>query len=245
MRAAWKEDGVMYESYLDAVLANARKPAEGDPQGRDMITYVREEVMAESPLSPSIQKELEFLMPGLAGQESRYNMQAVSSANAMGVFQFLPSTWQARGNDPEKILVFREQTRAAAAYMAYIHDFLWDRRAEEFDYIRDEFFDGDQAAFEKYFLVPCIVNSYNTGVGRMSAVVDWFSDLPVGTEEGFAEEYGYYDEYGYDLYYIMTKRAAEEDEVYLLDAYGPDSSQYFERIYMMSTLLEETRMKNE
>ncbi len=99
--------------------------------------------------------------------------------------------------------------------------------------------------FRRYFLTPVLVNSYNSGPGRLVMAVKEFAK-EFSTRESLLEKLDgeYEDGFGYDVYFAMTKFASTvvgEDkngnDKRRIPGYGRDSSQYVIRAYSLALLL--------
>ncbi len=108
------------------------------------------------------------------------------------------------------------------------------------DKIQQEFFDDDQEAFEGYFLAPVLINSYNSGPGRLIHVLKAFYERYPNRkklEEKLGVSQG--ESLGYDVFLEATKVASEklDSKHRRVPGYGRDSSQYVIRAYTLANLL--------
>lgn len=183
--------------------------------------------------------QLKQIVPGLAAQESQYNNESLSGVGARGIFQFMPDTWEDTfervGLKAPSGDVLTNQVQGATLYfLNSYHEFL-RRCPEALTRIKQEFFEGDQEAFDTYFFTPILINSYNSGTGRVASVITWFLQT-FPTKEGLRQQIGEYPNgFGYDVYATMAHEARTRKAV---PGYGNDSSEYFTRSKAFATLLE-------
>ena len=226
------------KTFLDVVHHYGRKKVvNGD--GENRIEYVKKYAMQNTDLPEELKKDIASLLPGLAAQESKFNNDARSSVNAMGIFQFMPATWAGLGYDPGEIALLSKQVEAVGKYFTYTEKRLKEKAEFALGVALKEYFGGDEKAFEKYFLTPVLLNTYNSGADRLAEVVRWFTDhypdraalegLIGSHQKGF----------GLDAYAAMAKEASKKtDEGNAVSGYGKDSSEYVSRIYALAELLK-------
>ena len=241
-----KDEQIEGETYIDVVRHFARKTVVGH-EGSSRYEYLRDHVGESMEKVPeAIREELQFLVPGLAAQESKYINDARSSVGAMGIMQFMPSTWTSElGYRKEDILQFTNQVEGAGSFFERAYEFVRDHDDGALDVICENLFDDNREVFRRYFLTPVLVNSYNSGPGRLVAAVKEFART-YPTRQALLDELGgdYEDGFGYDVYFAMTKFAStvvgKDGEGYdkrRIPGYGRDSSQYVLRAYSLALLL--------
>lgn len=235
---ALREEDIHADTYLEVVKHFGSKPVVGAPD-KTRIEYLREHVMDKVKLSATLQKELSFVLPGLAAQESKYNNNSQSSVKAFGILQFMPDTWKSLGYSDAEKNQFKVQVEAAGKFFEAAHHFITRNDDGALDKIKKEFFGDDQQAFEGYFLAPVLVNSYNSGPGRLVHVLKAFcAEYP--NRKKFEEATGLSGtELGYDVFLAATKVASRKvsSGARRVPGYGRDSSQYAIRAYTLAKLL--------
>ena len=116
-------------------------------------------------LPDTVIKELKYIVPGQAAQESGYNNDLTSSKGAEGIFQFMPATWnyiwKRYGMEPQNPTYLKNQVDAATLYILDAHHELAIRCSEALATVQRNFFDGKEKDFQKYFVVqsPMLQNS--------------------------------------------------------------------------------------
>lgn len=241
-----KDENIQAETYLDVVRHFAHKRVKGHEES-SRYEYLHDHVGDHIQGVPdAIKEELQFLVPGLAAQESKYINDAKSSVGAVGIMQFMPSTWTKElGYKMEDILQFTNQVEGAGKFFERAYEFVRDHAGEALDMICKEHFDDNREMFRRYFLTPVLVNSYNSGPGRLAMAVKEFAK-EFSTRESLLEKLDgeYQDGFGYDVYFAMTKFASAvigEDkngnDKRRIPGYGRDSSQYVIRAYSLALLL--------
>lgn len=200
------------------------------------LSYVRAHILDNIDTLPSpemrdLWEEFPVLIPALGAQESQFNNDAVSPRNARGIFQFMPGTWQELGHRAEDIASLPKQISSVDRHMRQIYrKITGSQTTASLEKIKTYF--SSEREFRKNFLLPVLLNSYNSGQGRMVDVINWFADhhisehIPLGTRFE-----------GKDLYHLMTHTAALSDHS-LTSGYQRDSSEYVERIYALAGLVQ-------
>jgi hypothetical protein len=248
MKGALADEGIEADTYLGVAKAMGDKGVVGVPE-TSRLEYIKTEGMKTSKrIPPGAYNEILFVLPGLAAQESKYANDAVSSTGAKGIMQFMPDTWKEVGEG--NILNFTDQVAAVGKLMDRKYQYLLthkkDNVSQELRTIQEQFFGGDAKQFEHYFLAPILINSYNSGEGRLAKCIKLFVET-YPTRESWVKQFGAYaDGVGYDLYLSMTKLCSEVvgrdkdgDEIRRIRGYGRDSSQYVVRAYTLAELLKE------
>ncbi|MEK9174048.1 MAG: lytic transglycosylase domain-containing protein, partial [Patescibacteria group bacterium] len=246
------DENIKANTYLDIVKEMGDKTVVADSRSR--IEYLRQEGMKKAEGIPAgARDEIQFVLPGLAAQESKYVNDVVSSTGARGIMQFMSGTWaRVDGGEIDDVLSFTDQVAAASKLFSGKYDYLQndkdDNVRQEFKLIQREFFGGDAEAFEHYFLAPVLINSYNSGEGRLAKCIRLFVET-YPTAASLKKAIGEYPKgFGYDAYLLMTKLCStvvgkDEDghSIRRIRGYGRDSSQYVVRAYTLAQLLEEEK----
>lgn len=217
-------------SRVELVYENAITPLENDSEGRDVLTIIRTEANFIN-LPQRVEEEFIPYLVGIAAEESRFDANKTSKSGAVGLLQTMSTTFEGYkyehnlpNLDPRNL---SDQLPASIQHIEISYLELTEKLDIELAYITNEYFDGNRASMEKYFLVPLMINSYNAGQQRMIEVVRWFLDTypePESTADllGQAEPLT-----GYDLYFAMTYQCAKEKAV---DGFGPESSVYTSKV---------------
>lgn len=219
------------KTYLDLVEHFANKSVIG-AEDKTRLEYVRERVGDHLNVPATAKAELILLIPGLAAQESHFNNASESGVGAQGIFQFMPDTWRDFGYTPEDIRFLSKQVEAAGKYFSRAHVFFQNNAGQALSRAQQEYFNGSQEEFEKNFLAPLLLNSYNSGPGRMVSVIKWFTDH-YPNRESLERLIGTHPEgFGKDVYQALTRQAIGN-----IPGYGQDSSQYVVRLSALAELL--------
>ncbi len=236
---------------------NPEKTVRGDVKERTRAVYLEQEISFHNRLPQGVQDELRGFIIGLAAQESRFNAGLPkNSATAEGILQLVDAVREEQGYDPEKRLSFVEEVDVAGKHFSNIykrlrfwmqHEIAKDAegkrvKKDTFDVLRGLFpegRDGDQA-WEKYFLVPCMINAYNAGSWTIGACLHEF--VAGYSLEKLQEMTG--DAPGYDLFQKFTHFAKENTANKYTANYGEDAQAYFISIAGVTEALKE-RAQNE
>lgn len=224
---------IQAKTLKDIVLYNGSKTVVGDEEKLSRIQYLKEHANDYVKLSPTMAKELSSILPALAAQESQYDNESDSGV-ARGILQFRDSEWSSLGYTDADRPFLKKQTEAASRLLAGKLEYLEDHIGDELTFIEKRFF-GTREEFEKYFLAPVLINSYNSGEGNLTKVVKWFcATFPdKGT---LAKELGATDtNLGYDVYDTMAHMGRKRRAA---PSYGRDSSQYVSRIMAWRAILD-------
>lgn len=231
---------------IDVVRDYANKPAP-EHESTKLLDYVRANALSSDEkalqaLPASIAATLRELVPGLAAQESHFDPaaqsidQATGKPLAVGLFQFLPETFAAYFPDKkDQVGSVELQTEALGMHFLSIYRYLQKSAKESLQKILTQCFDGNTEAFECQFLVPVMVNAYNSGQGTLAKIIN-----------GYAARYdGSFPTRGHDVYDHMRKEAyADAKNGHTLypsvKTYGTDSAEYTPRVYALAQLLRQT-----
>lgn len=236
LREAINEGGgenINPETYLDIVEHFASKRVIG-AENMTRLEFVRARVGEALNIPPATKNELILRIPGLAAQESRFNNASESSVGAKGIFQFMPDTWRDFGYAPGDIAFLSKQVEAVGRYFSRAHTFLQAQAGEALRIAEQEYFQGSREDFERNFLAPVLLNSYNSGPARLASTVKWFTE-EYPTRESLERLIGSHEGgFGKDAYQAMTSQAKGK-----IPGYGRDSSQYVVRLSALAELLKE------
>lgn len=241
---------------LEEALINGRQDTIGGG-GLSRIEYVRRHIGDQFTLPDDIAPELQEviraevsrLAVGLAAQESKFDNSAESRMGARRIFQFMEETHEEFGYSEEDMLLLTNQVAAAGRYLSRAYRHIWTEAHEALVTIESRFFANDSVRFQREFVVPVLMNSYNAGPRRMIAAVTWFADRYKDThsaERDLGADYGT-EGFGYDIFHLLTvsvrERGRREQDV--LSRYGRDASEYVARIRAFTALIEEWEAQNE
>lgn len=218
-----------------------------DGDGLTRIEYIRERMIFVGNLAqvPLVGSELRRLMPGLCALESKFNDDVQSGTGARGIFQFMPETWEKElGREAfqkDMLIPLVEQAAAAGELFSKMYDRLqyWCYEGENYsgqnylEIIKGQF--TSQAAFEKYFLVPCLINAYNTGERGIGEVVVAFAKSVTFQSAKKTVGGG-----GYDVFQTMCD-FARDSELSQLSDYKTEASTYVQRVYAWAELLADDK----
>ncbi len=220
--------------YIDIVHHFAAKPVRGAEQYSrkqyvtEAISFTEWNDSEQSGVPPVVQAELRFLLPGLCAQESKFNAGLTSKSGAKGIFQFMPATWAGYGGTPEEYTSLTKQVEIAGQFFSDLYGEVLHHVGEEtLQKVRPLF--ADDAAFQKDFIVPLMINSYNAGSARVGEAARLFiatrsiEELPTGKE----------------LFLAMAKFAESSEDGEYLDAYGQHAREYVTRIYAQAEVLRD------
>lgn len=199
--------------YPESISAMALQFAETSVAGTDLnrLEYLRTNFHIPNKNMPHELKDaLETVILGIPGEESRFDDTVVSSADAHTAFQILPSTWEGMGYPPfssyeDGVPPYHLQVEAFGRHIGNIYNEIHTpETSAQLDQIQDYF--NSEADYHAYFLVPLIINAYNTGGGTMRAAVSAFVASP-----DFMDMKGVTFE-GYDVFDRLRQVAYESDE---------------------------------
>ena len=177
------------------------------------------------------------IIPALAAQESQFNNGAASDADANGMLQFIKSTWHELGY-PSGSRPLPLQLEGLDRHMRIAYSYIEGPARRHFR----SYFSSD-SDFIDNFLLPVLINTYNSGHDRLIDVMNWFA------ENHLAEGKPFYGQTfkGRELYHHMAHTAAEaaphldeetKKKYDKLSGYRKDSNEYVERIFALVPLIE-------
>ena len=246
------------ESMLDLVAyygLNKDKAVHGDTLERTRAEYLKQEITFHNRVPKVVQSELRGFIVGLAAQESRFNAGLPKNhATAEGILQLKDEVRKENGHHPEKRLSFTEEVDVAGKHFSNVYTRVrhWMRnelvlnsegrleekeRPETYEVLRGLFTDGQEGeeAWQKYFLVPCMVNAYNAGSWTIGACLHEF--VAAHSLEELQRLAG--EEPGYDLFTHFTHFAKENQANRFTRNYGEDAQAYFISIAGCSEALKQ------
>jgi hypothetical protein len=240
-----KDAYLSFENKVALALHYAGQSAVGDTRGRTVLEVLEEDVTLTG-LPEPIRTWMKEQIIGIAAEESRFDPEKTSPADAKGVLQTMPDTedgyrkkHKLESLDPKNLI---EQVKVAQMHIESTHEYFERNLRAELQYIEKTFFGNDTPSFEKYFLIPLMINAYNAGQARMGEVVRWFvsqctdieSVLALGFESNFPQ--------GYDVFYAMTQRCADQKGV---RRYGDDARAYVEKVMAWTAAIATRRNDSE
>lgn len=239
------DEAMTYEntrSIEDVVRYFGEKPVRAAEE-YSRIEYVRERISFSGNLAkaPVVMEALRECIPGLCALESKFNDDVTSAVGARGIFQMKPDTWHKELGRPEfadgQSVPLTEQVKAAGELFSKMYDRVRYWCYEEPSYGGRNYLEEIKAAFasqedfERYFLVPLLVNAYNTGEKGMGDVVHAFVES--GT---FHRTFGSASHAGFDVFQALSEYGAAESSG-TLGNYGSEASTYVQRVYAFARLL--------
>jgi hypothetical protein len=229
-----------YENKAEMVERYAAEVVPGDPAGRTLYEVVLNDVPLDN-LPESVALQMKRLMLGIAAEESRFNKKKKSPQDARGVLQTMEETEDGyrekhglESLDPTDILM---QVGVAGMHIETSYRELFNSAGEDLAYLKEHFFKNDETAFETCLVVPALVNSYNAGARRVAEVITWFANE---VRAGRLAEHlpsNSTTPAGFDVYMVMVHACAEKKAV---KRFGPDASQYTEKVYGWSVTMQDT-----
>jgi hypothetical protein len=190
--------------------------------------YVKEMVKFSNDIPKCATDEFKRLLPGLCAQESKFNAGVTSSATAIGIMQIIPDTWEQYQGSRDGSRSLSEQLVVAGNLISGMYFRLQELIGEDILRILREQYNSEED-FQKDFLVPATINSYNAGEFRVADGVKSFvrryslRELPSGK----------------DLYLAVADHARKSNESELLSRYGNDSREYVTKVYANADVMEE------
>ena len=230
------------ETLADYVWAQSQKKVQEKGIEINYFDYITSKFGENVELPDTIEDELKMLLVGLAAQESQYNIHAKSPVGAKGLLQFMPETWESFGYNQNETSSTSKQVLAAGKLFLEQYNYFERNKKFELDYIKKNYFQGDEESFERYFYVPLMINSFNSGQGRMGKVMSWFIEkyptlesIKRGSElSGNPQKY--------DVFASMAELARNNntDET---KGYKKDSSEYVLRVFAFAMELHERNIE--
>lgn len=179
---------------------------------------------------------LQRLLPAKAAAESGLDPDVVSSAGARGILQFMPRTWREHGSGD--ILSLSNQVEATGSLLNQNRLVFNNRCQDAFGFVQERFFNGDESAFCRWFLLPSMINSFNAGAGTMSSVINGFAEDCATRNIGSLLEQSSVQASNLDVYGLMSKVAPARGYHRL---YRHETSQYVVSVLAAHFVLEEYR----
>lgn len=219
------------DTYQELIEHFAQKPVVGAEEFTRQ-EYVQDAIVFDPEVPAVVQAELRRILPGLCGQESKFNNGLTSRAGAQGIFQFMPDTWASYGAEPHEVSSLRKQVEVAGRFFSDLYRQVLHHLGEEaLQAYRQRY--QDEESFLMDLIVPLMVNSYNAGAARVGEAARLFIARHPGAPEG-----------GKDLFLRIAEFAEasqegenEDDEGRFLNAYGRHAREYVPRVYATADVL--------
>jgi Transglycosylase SLT domain len=224
------DDEKSASSKVEVAYRNATRSLPDDPQGRDVLTAVRESCTFADIPEP-VSGMLRSAMIGIVCEESRFDSNRTSHKKAQGLFQIMPNVATKYNHDHE---VPEAEQGSFENLIAIVSDHVktcYDQITKKLDvhlsYFTHLYFNDNEALMQKYLLLPLIINAYNGGQERIIDMVTWYTDnYPDSLSATEIFDTGVPPS-GYDVYFGMVYEAARQQGV---KKFGSDSSNYVEKV---------------
>lgn len=176
-------------------------------------------------LNDAEKQRLSDLTMGLLGIESGFLTHLTSSAGARGIMQFMPSILEKYNLSGKKVTSVKFAVPKVAAYFSDMADVLL--KPEGVSEIIETY------GLPKTFLIYCVVQSYNTGVGNVRALARAFLKA-YPTPEVFRAKFG--DRINSEeVFFAMIHRLPSSA---LPGSFGRDGKRYVPQVCAMSERLK-------
>lgn len=234
---------------------NNEKSVRGDAKKRNRAEYLKQELQLHNKLPQIVQDAVRHYIIGLAAKESGFDAGlSKNSATAEGVMQLIDTVRVEHGHPADMKLSFIQEVDVAGKHFSNIYSRVrhWMKneiikneegknethaRPETYATLRGLFPEGRQgdAVWQKFFLVPCMVNAYNAGSWTIGACLHEFvSEHSVDELTAFLGEPP-----GFDLFEAFTRFARTCDTNQYTQQYGEDAESYFVSIAAASEVLQD------
>lgn len=157
----------------------------------------------------------------------------------------MEETHEDLGYSETDMTLLTNQVEAASKYLARAYAHIWRNAQEALKNIQERFFRNDPIAFQREFMLPVLINSYNAGPRRMIEAVQWFAGAHTTHAEIERQLEADYDQnrgYGYDVFHLLTRsvreRGRRSQRYPTLRRYGEDASEYVARVRAFMALIE-------
>lgn len=205
---------------VDVVHHRFSQPvAPDDPRTR--IQYITEELRFTDGVLPEfVQGQVRSLLLAVAAQESGGSDAAVSNADARGIWQFMPDTWERQHNgDIDTIAKFPAQVAMVTKHFEQINRELHEGiSSETYEQLRT-LYSSDKAFYQELW-VKLMINAFNAGGPRIAFGVEQFM------QQTTAEERAEMD----DVFAYLAEFMADSS-VGVLDGYRSYAMGYVPAVY--------------
>lgn len=228
---------------LAVAMENSKEMVFGIP-ARTRLQLVREKIMdgeGAEYIPNDIRDEIRFLISGIAAQESRFRNDRTSSAGARHMLQIMPETYKGLGYTNITIQNPRNQVECARRHFGMIYTHLQHEAGDALATIKERYFKGDEATFNRQFLALAMVDAYHAGQGLTTLMI---KKLAAGSLQipSFVRSY--------DVFSALAHAAAESGSIRILQTvhtpdgpktvvsvYGNASATYVEGAYAFALLV--------
>ncbi len=229
-----------FNTDLKKIMEYGNKITNNDPKGRTRIRYVFDELKIQE-ASNLINNEMKKCIIGICIEESRFDASRTSRSGAKGILQIMPKTWEEHGDPNGNILSLVDQMKAVNSLLTQTHRYLQNKYLGALDTIKINYFEDSQTDFEKYFMVPIIINSYNAGMGTMGKIITQFANKYRNKNEctkALNVDKAVSD---YDVFFTMSTLARAQG---VNNLYKEDASNYTPKVYAaLLSLMKHTNNK--
>jgi len=178
---------------LDLVMERMSTMVEGDDRYSSAMQLIHDQLQLNIP--EPINYAVRDMMMYVPYVESRFSNEAVSSAQAFGFMQLMPSAWEELSREDEQRGNIIDQVKVAGRLLNQTYRHLMNQHADTFDLISRLLFQGDMDKCGKEFIGPLLINGYFSGMGTIDRVLDGFlADYVNETEKTRMQQEGILDD---------------------------------------------------
>lgn len=166
---------------LDLVIQRMSDMVAGDDRYSSAMQLIYDQLPLSIP--EPINSAVRDMMMYVPYVESRFSNSIVSSVQAFGFIQLMPSAWEELSREGEQRENIFDQVQVAGRLLDQTYRHLMNQHADTFDLISRLLFAGDMDRCGREFICPLLVNGYFSGMGTIDRVLDGFLADYVNQEE--------------------------------------------------------------
>ncbi len=172
-------EGNSNSKYFDSSVAEAVKIMRPDGdlaiEHIDLINTILEYGEMPGIDNEIVRDRLERMLPAIAFTESRFDVEAFNEeSGSFGPFQLKPETWEELAEEGQNIESIEDQIKVTARLLEQCYQHITTTCSAELELIKERFFNGDDAAFQEYFVLAAAINGIFSGMGTMVDVIQNF-----------------------------------------------------------------------